>query len=34
MRVCMGIIPAVLVVLALVAVGRWPEKGRHLLQQA
>jgi len=29
-RLCMGIIPAVLVVLALVVIRRWPEKGLHL----
>jgi GPH family glycoside/pentoside/hexuronide:cation symporter len=33
-RLCMGIIPAVLVVLGLVVMRRWPEKGRHLLQHA
>jgi len=30
-RLCMGIIPAVLVVLGLVVMRRWPEKGLHLL---
>lgn len=29
-RLCMGIIPAVLVVLGLVVMRRWPEKGLHL----
>ncbi|MFM2080928.1 MAG: Na+/galactoside symporter [Cyanobacteriota bacterium] len=29
-RLCMGIIPAVLVVLGLVVVRRWPERGRSL----
>ena len=29
-RLCMGIIPAVLVVLALVVIRRWPDKGLHL----
>ena len=29
-RLCMGLIPAVLIVLALVVMRRWPEKGRHL----
>jgi GPH family glycoside/pentoside/hexuronide:cation symporter len=29
-RLCMGLIPAVLVVLGLVVMRRWPEKGRHL----
>lgn len=29
-RLCMGLIPAVLVVLGLVVVRRWPEKGLHL----
>jgi GPH family glycoside/pentoside/hexuronide:cation symporter len=29
-RLCMGIIPAVLVVLGLVVIRRWPEKGLHL----
>ena len=32
-RLCMGIIPAVLVVLGLVVMRRWPEKGMHLLHQ-
>jgi GPH family glycoside/pentoside/hexuronide:cation symporter len=30
-RLCMGIIPAVLVVLGLVVMRRWPEKGLHRL---
>ena len=30
-RLCMGIIPAVLVVLGLVVTRHWPEKGRHLV---
>ena len=29
-RLCMGIIPAVLVVLGLVVMRRWPDKGLHL----
>ena len=29
-RLCMGIIPAVMVVLGLVVMRRWPEKGLHL----
>ena len=29
-RLCMGIIPAVLVVLGLVVMRRWPDRGRHL----
>ena len=29
-RLCMGLIPAVLVVLGLVVMRRWPEKGLHL----
>ncbi|MBW0165909.1 MAG: MFS transporter [Vulcanococcus sp.] len=29
-RLCMGIIPAVLVVLGLVVMRRWPERGLHL----
>ena len=29
-RLCMGIIPAVLVVLGLVVTRRWPERGLHL----
>ena len=29
-RLCMGIIPAVLVVLGLVVTRHWPDKGRHL----
>ena len=32
-RLCMGIIPAVLVVLGLVVMRRWPERGLHLLHQ-
>jgi GPH family glycoside/pentoside/hexuronide:cation symporter len=32
-RLCMGIIPAVLVVLGLLVMRRWPEKGLHLLHQ-
>jgi GPH family glycoside/pentoside/hexuronide:cation symporter len=32
-RLCMGIIPAVLVVLGLVVMRRWPEKGLHLHHQ-
>jgi GPH family glycoside/pentoside/hexuronide:cation symporter len=26
---CMGLIPALLVVLGLVVMRRWPERGRH-----
>jgi GPH family glycoside/pentoside/hexuronide:cation symporter len=29
-RFCMGLIPALLVVLGLVVMRRWPEKGAHL----
>jgi GPH family glycoside/pentoside/hexuronide:cation symporter len=29
-RLCMGLIPAVLVVLGLVIMRRWPERGLHL----
>jgi GPH family glycoside/pentoside/hexuronide:cation symporter len=29
-RLCMGLIPAILVVLGLVVMRRWPEKGLHL----
>ena len=29
-RLCMGVIPAVLIVLGLVVMRRWPEKGLHL----
>ncbi len=29
-RLCMGIIPAVLIVLGLVVMRRWPERGAHL----
>lgn len=32
-RLCMGIIPAVLVVLGLVVTRRWPERGLHLQGQ-
>jgi GPH family glycoside/pentoside/hexuronide:cation symporter len=32
-RLCMGIIPAVLVVLGLVVMRHWPEKGLHLQHQ-
>ncbi|MFM7362159.1 MAG: MFS transporter [Cyanobium sp.] len=32
-RLCMGLIPAVLVVLGLVVMRRWPERGLHLLRQ-
>ena len=31
-RLCMGLIPAILVVLGLVVMRRWPERGLHLLQ--
>jgi GPH family glycoside/pentoside/hexuronide:cation symporter len=31
-RLCMGLIPATLVVLGLVVMRRWPERGLHLLQ--
>ena len=30
-RLCMGIIPAVLIVLGLVVMRRWPERGAHHL---
>jgi len=30
-RLCMGLIPATLVVLGLVVMRRWPERGLHLL---
>ena len=33
-RLCMGIIPAVLVVLGLVVTRRWPERGLHLQGQS
>jgi GPH family glycoside/pentoside/hexuronide:cation symporter len=33
-RVCMGLIPAVLVVLGLLVMRRWPEKGLHRLHRA
>ena len=33
-RLCMGIIPAVLVLLGLVVMRRWPERSLHLQQQA
>jgi GPH family glycoside/pentoside/hexuronide:cation symporter len=29
-RLCMGVIPAVLIVLGLVVMRRWPETGLHL----
>jgi GPH family glycoside/pentoside/hexuronide:cation symporter len=29
-RLCMGIIPAVLVVLGLVVMRHWPDRGLHL----
>ncbi|MFN5194095.1 MAG: MFS transporter, partial [Cyanobacteriota bacterium] len=29
-RLCMGLIPALLVVLGLLVMRRWPEKGLHL----
>ena len=32
-RLCMGLIPATLLVLALVVMRRWPERGAHLLRQ-
>jgi GPH family glycoside/pentoside/hexuronide:cation symporter len=32
-RLCMGIIPAVLVVVGLVVMRRWPERSLHLQQQ-
>jgi GPH family glycoside/pentoside/hexuronide:cation symporter len=32
-RLCMGLIPATLVVLGLVVMRRWPERGAHLLQR-
>ena len=32
-RLCMGLIPATLVVLGLVVMRRWPERGLHLLGQ-
>jgi GPH family glycoside/pentoside/hexuronide:cation symporter len=28
-RLCMGLIPAVLIVLGLVVMRRWPERGLH-----
>jgi len=31
-RLCMGLIPATLVVLGLIVMRRWPERGAHLLQ--
>ena len=31
-RLCMGLIPAVLVVLGLLVMRRWPEKGQHRLR--
>jgi GPH family glycoside/pentoside/hexuronide:cation symporter len=30
-RLCMGLIPAVLIVLGLVVMRRWPERGLHHL---
>ena len=33
-RLCMGLIPAVLVVLGLLVMRRWPDKGLHLQQTA
>ena len=32
-RLCMGLIPALLIVLGLVVMRRWPEQGRHRLAQ-
>jgi glycoside/pentoside/hexuronide:cation symporter, GPH family len=31
-RLCMGVIPATLVVLGLIVMRRWPDRGAHLLQ--
>jgi GPH family glycoside/pentoside/hexuronide:cation symporter len=33
-RLCMGLIPATLIVLGLVVMRRWPERGLHLLRQS
>ena len=33
-RICMGLIPATLVVLGLLRMRRWPDKGAHLQIQA
>ncbi|MGB7565163.1 MAG: MFS transporter, partial [Prochlorococcaceae cyanobacterium] len=30
-RLCMGLIPAVMVVLGLLVMRRWPERGAHRL---
>jgi GPH family glycoside/pentoside/hexuronide:cation symporter len=33
-RICMGLIPAVLVVLGMLVMRHWPEKGLHRLHRA
>jgi GPH family glycoside/pentoside/hexuronide:cation symporter len=33
-RICMGLIPAILVVLGMLVMRHWPEKGLHRLHRA